>query len=161
MKMADHANQLHDVYQVSGKVMIFNNDCNKVLALWHDDGLITIPGGHIENDELPADAARRELNEELGIQYAGELRSTGYIQKYFPPKLAKMYSGQFRAGKLDIFFVAHIDEFEPLDVSGSGDRLSGYRWLLIADVIAGRAGDLPGWFSEAVAAVAKETGVVG
>jgi len=37
----------HEVYQVSGKAVLFNPDRTKVLVLRRGDGGPTIPGGHI------------------------------------------------------------------------------------------------------------------
>jgi 8-oxo-dGTP pyrophosphatase MutT (NUDIX family) len=54
-----------DTYGV--KVVLEKND--KILLVRHTygSGDWTFPGGSIENDEVPKDAARREIIEELGI----------------------------------------------------------------------------------------------
>lgn len=46
-----------------------------------DEGAWSFPKGEIEDDEEPADVARRELREETGCDAAGELRSLGSVKQ--------------------------------------------------------------------------------
>lgn len=46
------------------------------------DGGMQLPKGTVEPGELPQDAVRRELLEESGIRYAGELQDLGTLQRH-------------------------------------------------------------------------------
>lgn len=47
------------------------------------DGRIELPGGKIEAGELPADAARRKVREELGVPLVGTIYSLGQFEHEF------------------------------------------------------------------------------
>jgi ADP-ribose pyrophosphatase YjhB (NUDIX family) len=64
----------HRLFHVSGKAVIFNPEKTKIILLHNSGGWWTIPGGHIEGDETLEEAVRREVREETGVDYAGELR---------------------------------------------------------------------------------------
>lgn len=49
--------------------VVFDRDANKVLLVDHKKALLWLPtGGHVEKDEHPAEAVKREAKEELGIE---------------------------------------------------------------------------------------------
>jgi len=79
---------------------LFYEFTNNVLKLWvqvrTDDGpyhgLLEFPGGGIENNESPMDAAKREVFEEVGISIdhlSGELM--GVYLNQFPGKTIQLY----------------------------------------------------------------------
>lgn len=47
-----------------------------------DDGTWCIPGGHVEDAETPDQAARREVAEETGYQYAGNMTPLSVLNDY-------------------------------------------------------------------------------
>lgn len=60
-----------DPHLVSYVVMVDSDDGSSLLVDHISAGLWLPPGGHVEPDEHPADTARRELQEELGVDPAG------------------------------------------------------------------------------------------
>ncbi|MDB5160526.1 MAG: hypothetical protein JWO99_789 [Candidatus Saccharibacteria bacterium] len=56
-------------HEVSIKIALYSHDGNKVLVMVYPlrEGLHGLPGGHLEDGELPDQALIRELNEEVGI----------------------------------------------------------------------------------------------
>ncbi len=59
---------MRKLFAVSTKAALFNTDRSKVLAIHIDSlGDWGLPGGHIENDETPDEALKRELLEECGV----------------------------------------------------------------------------------------------
>jgi 8-oxo-dGTP pyrophosphatase MutT (NUDIX family) len=68
----------------------------KRIAPWHDGPYYLFPGGVVQDEETPADAAMREAQEELGLTvWLQRLLATGRNQFYF---LATRVSGTFGLG---------------------------------------------------------------
>ena len=80
-------------------VLLFNKDNQILLEERADDGYFDFPGGGIENDESPIEAAKRELFEE-----------TGLVAKSL--ELFKIYTGEITYYKYhdgnEIYGVDHI-----------------------------------------------------
>ena len=68
-----HGINKKELIEVSCKVVLLNADKTKALILVYDDGYYGLPGGHLERGETLLGAIQREINEELGIVYCGEL----------------------------------------------------------------------------------------
>jgi ADP-ribose pyrophosphatase YjhB (NUDIX family) len=131
----------HELFQISGKAVLFNKDKSKVVLLRRKDGGSTIPGGHVEPGEMPEDALRREIKEELGIDYDGQLKLANFFDKLYPKKLNEVYSLSITVGKLDIYYVGELDEDAPISVGGSGDDLSGWEWASVDKILNGEYKD--------------------
>ena len=75
--------------KTSAGILMFKRDADVLLVLlahpggpfWknRDDGAWTIPKGELDIDENPADAARREFEEEMGVRPGGDLVPLGEI----------------------------------------------------------------------------------
>ena len=66
---------------MKGAGIILLNSNNHILLLLRDNkidipfpNMWDIPGGRVENGELPEDTIRREMNEEMGIKDLGEIK---------------------------------------------------------------------------------------
>ena len=66
---------------MNGAGIILLNGNNHVLLLLRDNkigipfpNMWDIPGGKVENGELPEDTVRREMNEEMGLNDLGEIK---------------------------------------------------------------------------------------
>ncbi len=70
---------MHYRHEVSAKVAIFSDDGQKVLLMRYPKiGQTGLPGGHVEKNEQPDMALRRELLEELDL-HLGEIHRTGFF----------------------------------------------------------------------------------
>jgi ADP-ribose pyrophosphatase YjhB (NUDIX family) len=78
------------VYDEDGRVLLVRHS---YVEGWH------LPGGGVGRDERLSDAARREVNEELGLSLPGKLAVVG---TYFAPHM----------GKSDHITLFHTREFE-------------------------------------------------
>lgn len=97
-------------------------------------GLWTLPGGGIDHGERPADAVRREVHEECGVEVTvGELSGVHDLH----------FSGTAPSGRLEDYHGVHLifegsvpDDVEPrvVEVGGTTDDV---RWVAIADIAAG------------------------
>ena len=111
----------YPLFEVSCKVLILNPARDKILLAAYDDGLYSLPGGHLEPGETPAVAARRELAEELSLQTVSDLRAGNFF--FHAPK-----------AKVILMFVATLDDKRPLPPIGPNDEhLLGGEWIDIAD----------------------------
>ena len=126
----------HELFQVSSKLVIFNQSRNKVLILRHDTGF-SVPGGHLEKGESIEDALKREIKEELGIGCNVELKIAA-VQKYQPHSTPGI-------DKVDLYFVGELDENAAISIDGSGDDITGWEWASVGKVING---DYTEWLAE-------------
>ena len=62
-----------DLLKVTCKVALYNLDKSLVLLVEYGDKGYGLPGGHLGEAEIPEVAVKRELQEELGIEYEGSL----------------------------------------------------------------------------------------
>ena len=61
--------------RVSCKAALFTPDLSRVLIVETLPGRFGLPGGHMEENESPDDALRRELSEELGLTSVAVIRN--------------------------------------------------------------------------------------
>jgi nucleoside triphosphatase len=120
----------HVLFQVSGKAILFNPEHGKIILLHHDDAgsKYSIPGGHIESGEMPEDAVIREIKEELGINYTGELKLAS-VSKYRNPS--------FDHDKIDLNYVGELAEDTPISIEQNDDGIVGYEWAPVDGILNG------------------------
>ena len=105
----------NDMWEVSCKVLLFNPERTRVAILRYGDGQFGLPGGHIEHGEELKEAARREVLEETGIRYDGDLEQVGFFwhkkveKEWGRWKIILMFSGEI---KEDITFVVQAENDE-------------------------------------------------
>ena len=58
----------HHLFEVACKALLLDESRKKVLLVICQDDLLGVPGGHLETNETPLQAMRRELAEEIGLE---------------------------------------------------------------------------------------------
>lgn len=104
----------------------------KVLLIRHKKlGIWLPPGGHIERDETPDDALRREISEELGLKVRllnhSDLLEEGNVKRNLA---IPFYANVHSVGDHDhccFFYVC--EALNPGDIKCNMDELLGYDWF--------------------------------
>ena len=115
------------------------NDDGEVLLVHHNKiGLWLYPGGHIDPNESPAEAAIREVAEETGIQ-AQVLGDTGFthpaVQGHVAPwvviemDVTDTKDGQHR--HIDFVYVCRSSSST---LAAQLEEVSGARWVPVSDI---------------------------
>lgn len=108
----------------------------KILLLNHRKALLLLPGGgHVNKDEMPLDAAKRELVEELGIKPKSLLENSG-----IPFFVSQITTVGLTAGHVDVD-LWHLFEYNSvLPIEDKSDEFvrefSGYQWLTFDEILS-------------------------
>jgi 8-oxo-dGTP diphosphatase len=109
-----------DLFKVSCKVALYNSECSHVLLVEHRKNCFGLPGGHMEENEDPETAARRELYEELGIDYQDELSG-------------KSFWRHPEDGRVILAFAGVIDR--DVDIIIDPSEIRDARWVGIDEIV--------------------------
>ncbi len=111
----------YTAFEVSCKTIILDPAHTKILLVGYDDGLYSLPGGHLEPGETPVQAAARELAEELDLHDLEDLRPAQFFMHL--PK-----------NKLILTFLATLDDALPLPATPQNDEhLAQSEWISLDD----------------------------
>lgn len=113
---------MHSTYKVSTKAILFNEERTKVLIANYGKGLLGLPGGHIDADETPDEAMRRELQEEIGVSGL-ELRHFDF--------------DRHRDDKIVLFFTGVMSESTTLAIDL--EELNSADWVEVSQIANGQA----------------------
>ncbi len=73
---------MYTKHLVSTKLALYSHDKARVLTMHYlKSGWNGLPGGHVEKNETPDDALRRELNEELALSVGGITRKDFFLRE--------------------------------------------------------------------------------
>jgi len=133
----------HELFQISGKAVLFNKDKSKIVLLRSSAGHLTAPGGHLESGESFEDAVRREIKEEMNIDYNGAL-TLAYVVRF--------YADPTTNGKVDVYYVGELDENAPISIENSNGEIVGWEWAPVDKILSGEYTD---WLVEIIKEVLK------
>ncbi|GAA1968980.1 NUDIX domain-containing protein [Catenulispora subtropica] len=132
-----------------GAAVIFTDEDGRVLLVrqpYRADGKWSFPGGVVEDDEFPADAARREALEELGLEVApGALLEVDWRPRMGDrlPLIQFAYDGGTLSAD-DIARIrlqeAEIAEIGFFDLDGARERLNPHMYARLEHIVAVREG---------------------
>lgn len=111
-----------ELHPVSAKVAIYNPERTKVLLTEYLPGKFGLPGGHLEADETPDQAAVREVAEELGVALS-------------PDTITEKHFWRHDSGKIVLGFVATLPE--DTDFSLDPEEVLAVHWTPLDDIVAG------------------------
>lgn len=103
--------------RVSCKAALYTPDRTKVLIVESLPGKFALPGGHMEEDETPDEAMRRELFEELGLEDVTLQHKDFWMHK---------------SGKLVLGFVGELSEQTKLVIQE--EEILRTHWVLLDDI---------------------------
>ncbi|MEY9887923.1 8-oxo-dGTP pyrophosphatase MutT (NUDIX family) [Catenulispora sp. MAP12-49] len=137
---------------IVGASMLFHDGTGKVLLVhqsYRQDKKWSFPGGGVEEGEFPAEGARRESLEEIGLDVPpGALLMVDWRPRAAerPPLIHYFYDGG-ELGPEDIARIRlqenEIDEFGFFDVEAARDLLAPHTYERLVNAIAVREGRLP------------------
>ncbi|MEV0232340.1 NUDIX domain-containing protein [Nonomuraea sp. NPDC050786] len=106
----------------SAAAFVFDDAGRLLVARHGDGGLWAAPGGGIDPDERPQDAAVRELREELGI----EIEVRGLIGVYGGPEFRTVYPNGHQVGYVIAVYGGVLVKGVP---EPDGVEINGHRWV--------------------------------
>jgi 8-oxo-dGTP pyrophosphatase MutT (NUDIX family) len=116
--------------------LLFDPKQEKMLLLDHRKALLMLPsGGHLNRGELPADAAKRELMEEVGVEPQWLSKDLGV-----PVFLSQTETVGITAGHTDVslWYVFKGDSSAKIDDQNEEFKreFSGYSWLSLDAILS-------------------------
>lgn len=96
------------------------------------------PQGGMDDGETPAEAAMRELEEEIGTAKAEIMaESTTWISYDLPPEVAdKCWKGKFRGQSQKWFALRFLGKDADIDINTAHPEFCEWRWMDLAQVPA-------------------------
>lgn len=116
--------------------LLFDPKEKKILLLNHRKALLLLAsGGHVENNEMPAETAKRELVEELGIAPKPIFENSGA-----PFFISQVETVGLTAGHIDVdlWYIFGGDSSQPINDQGEEflREFSGYQWLTPDEILS-------------------------
>jgi ADP-ribose pyrophosphatase YjhB (NUDIX family) len=112
-------------FNISCKAILLNPAKTRIVLVSYKNGNSSLPGGHLENGESLEEAVRREIKEEVGIDYTEELSQGGFIFHPNRKKLVVSFIGTFS------------EDIELPETHNSDDKSLGGRWHEIDQALTG------------------------
>lgn len=127
-------------YRKGVGIVLFNADGRAFVARRIDskEPAWQFPQGGIDDGESPAEAAMRELEEEIGTAKAEIIaESRDWISYDLPPEIAdKCWKGKFRGQSQKWFALRFLGKDAHIDINTAHPEFCEWRWMDLAQVPA-------------------------
>ena len=102
------------------------------------DNIWQMPQGGIDDGETPAEAALRELAEEIGTDKAEIVAESRHWLRYdLPPQLVgKVWTGRYRGQEQRWFALRFLGKDADIDLATAHPEFDAWRWVDLDDVPA-------------------------
>jgi putative (di)nucleoside polyphosphate hydrolase len=100
------------------------------------DNIWQMPQGGIDKGETPAQAALRELREEIGTDKAEILAESRHWLRYDLPDhlVGKVWKGRYRGQKQRWFALRFLGEDSDIDLATEHPEFDAWQWVALEDV---------------------------
>ncbi len=120
-------------YREGVGIALFNRDGHVFVGRRTDteEAAWQMPQGGIDEGETPAEAALRELGEEVGTTRAEIIRaSRGWLEYDLPPDLAdKVWHGRYRGQRQMWFALRFLGDDKDIDLDTHEAEFADWRWV--------------------------------
>lgn len=108
----------------------------RIDAAGDGDNIWQMPQGGIDDGESPAEAALRELREEIGTDKAEVLAESSHWLHYDLPSdlVGKIWRGRYRGQKQRWFALRFLGEDSDIDLATAHPEFDAWRWVELEEV---------------------------
>jgi len=123
----------------TASAIVFDPDLEHVLLVHHNKiGKWLYPGGHIEDNQTPAEAAMREVEEETGVRtrvVGDPLFAHSAVTVHEPPyTVLEMDVRDTRIGEHRHIDMVYVLRATSTELTAQVEEVSAVRWVPVADI---------------------------
>lgn len=97
----------------------------------HGEGMLSVPGGHLEFGEKVVDTCDRELLEEIGVNFNGDYEKIGFSEEFYHEK----ESWELTKHYITLYFVVNGVNSDEIDIKNmEPDKCEGWEWVNIDEL---------------------------
>lgn len=129
-----------DLWEVAIKAIIFNPEKTKVLLPLYDYGIYGMVGGHLDHGENFDETLRREIKEEIGVDFAGEITEVTTIKREYARQPDNRESH-----KIYIIYSLILPEDTELSIEKGGESIVSLDWVPLDDIFSDKLNIFEGY----------------
>ena len=118
------------IFDQEGKVLVGKRKGS------HGEGMLSIPGGHLEFLETFVSACDRELLEEIGVNFNGKYEPVGFSEDIFGNKFGSVAEiCETQKHYVTLYFVVNGVNSNVIEIKNmEPDKCDGWEWVDVADL---------------------------
>lgn len=91
----------------------------------HGEGMLSVPGGHLEFFETSSQTCDRELLEEIGVNFSGQYEPFGFSEDFFDNSLWEQ-----RKHYITLYFVVNGVDSDNIQIQNmEPEKCEGWEWV--------------------------------